>query len=167
MTNITRGQIFSPPYLYNEDDTPATRPTLSVPPEPVINAGDDLVVTASADTTIDDAQSAPAVSIAADQGNVAEGDVAGFTVSLDQEAAEDVVVNFTYSGETTAGDDFTAVASVTIAAGDTSADLDLSTLKSDDMLQYEYAREALKNGLKLEAKFGTNPYKFGMVGGIH
>ena len=32
------------------------------------------------------------------------------------------------------------------------------------MLQYEYAREALKNGLKLEEKFGENPYKFGMIG---
>jgi hypothetical protein len=33
------------------------------------------------------------------------------------------------------------------------------------MLQYEYAREALKNGLRLEQpKLGTNPYKFGMVG---
>ena len=37
-------------------------------------------------------------------------------------------------------------------------------LKKDDMLQYEYAREALKNGLKLEAGLGTNPFKFGMVG---
>ncbi|MGI9367807.1 MAG: DUF3604 domain-containing protein, partial [Ruegeria sp.] len=36
--------------------------------------------------------------------------------------------------------------------------------KEDDMLQREYAREALKNGLKLEASLGTNPYKFGMVG---
>ena len=42
--------------------------------------------------------------------------------------------------------------------------LDLTELKKDDMLQREYAREALKNGLKLEKKFGTNPYKFGMVG---
>lgn len=32
------------------------------------------------------------------------------------------------------------------------------------MLQYEYAREALMNGLVLEASLGTNPYKFGMVG---
>ncbi len=32
------------------------------------------------------------------------------------------------------------------------------------MLQYEYAREALKNGLVLEERLGTNPYKFGMVG---
>jgi len=38
------------------------------------------------------------------------------------------------------------------------------TLKKPEMLQYEYAREALKNGLKLEAKLGVNPYKFGMVG---
>jgi len=36
--------------------------------------------------------------------------------------------------------------------------------KEDSMLQYEYAREALKNGLRWEAELGTNPYKFGMVG---
>ncbi|WP_105103195.1 DUF3604 domain-containing protein [Microbulbifer pacificus] len=36
--------------------------------------------------------------------------------------------------------------------------------KKPEMLQYEYAREALKNGLKLEAELGVNPYKFGMVG---
>jgi hypothetical protein len=42
--------------------------------------------------------------------------------------------------------------------------LDLSVLKKPEMLAREYAREALKNGLLLEEKFGTNPYKFGMVG---
>ena len=42
--------------------------------------------------------------------------------------------------------------------------LDLSEAKTKDMLQYEYAREALKNGLLLEKRFGTNPYKFGLVG---
>ena len=42
--------------------------------------------------------------------------------------------------------------------------LDLSEAKKPDMLAREYAREALKNGLLLEAKLGTNPYKFGMVG---
>lgn len=42
--------------------------------------------------------------------------------------------------------------------------LDLSAPKTDDMLVGEYAREALKNGMVLEAKFGTNPYKFGMIG---
>ena len=36
--------------------------------------------------------------------------------------------------------------------------------KKPEMYQYEYAREALKTGLKLEQKLGTNPYKFGMVG---
>ncbi|MGX9352575.1 DUF3604 domain-containing protein [Shimia sp. W99] len=41
--------------------------------------------------------------------------------------------------------------------------LDLSEAKTEDMLQYEYAREALKNGLVLEEKLGTNPYKFGMI----
>jgi hypothetical protein len=42
--------------------------------------------------------------------------------------------------------------------------LDLSEAKTEDMLQYEYAREALKNGMALEERLGTNPYKFGMVG---
>jgi hypothetical protein len=42
--------------------------------------------------------------------------------------------------------------------------LDLSEAKTDDMLAGEYAREALKNGLALEAKLGTNPYKFGFTG---
>jgi hypothetical protein len=42
--------------------------------------------------------------------------------------------------------------------------LDLSAAKTDDMLAGEYAREALKNGMVLEEKFGTNPYKFGMIG---
>jgi hypothetical protein len=42
--------------------------------------------------------------------------------------------------------------------------LDLSEAKTDDMLAGEYAREALKNGMLLEEKFGTNPYKFGMAG---
>jgi hypothetical protein len=42
--------------------------------------------------------------------------------------------------------------------------LDLTALKEPDMLQREYAREALKQGLALEEEFGTNPYKFGLVG---
>lgn len=40
----------------------------------------------------------------------------------------------------------------------------LEELKTPGMLQYEYAREALKNGLALKRKLGTNPYRFGMVG---
>lgn len=42
--------------------------------------------------------------------------------------------------------------------------LDITELKEPDMLAGEYAREALKQGLALEAKFGVNPYKFGMGG---
>ena len=42
--------------------------------------------------------------------------------------------------------------------------LDGSAKKTDAMLEGEYSRSALKNGLKLEAKFGVNPYKFGVVG---
>jgi len=42
--------------------------------------------------------------------------------------------------------------------------LDVSEAKTDDMLAGEYAREALKRGLAIEDRIGTNPYKFGVVG---
>ena len=42
--------------------------------------------------------------------------------------------------------------------------LDGSVAKTKEMLEFEYARSALQNGLKLEKELGTNPYKFGMVG---
>jgi hypothetical protein len=37
--------------------------------------------------------------------------------------------------------------------------------KTPDMIQYEYLRQALKNGLMLETQLGTNPFKYGMAGG--
>lgn len=42
--------------------------------------------------------------------------------------------------------------------------LDGSAVKTKEMLEFEYARSALKNGLLLEQKMGANPYKFGMIG---
>ena len=36
--------------------------------------------------------------------------------------------------------------------------------KTQDMLPREYAREALKRGMKYEETLGANPFKFGMVG---
>ncbi|MFW2372050.1 MAG: DUF3604 domain-containing protein [Gammaproteobacteria bacterium] len=42
--------------------------------------------------------------------------------------------------------------------------LDLSEMKNNKMLRFEYARSALKTGLKLKNKYGTNPYQFGMIG---
>lgn len=42
--------------------------------------------------------------------------------------------------------------------------LTLAHLKKDEMYQYEYSREALKNGLLLEEKLGVNPYDFGLIG---
>lgn len=44
------------------------------------------------------------------------------------------------------------------------SNLDGSVAKTPEMLEFEYARAALKNGLKLEAGLGVNPYKFGMIG---
>jgi hypothetical protein len=45
------------------------------------------------------------------------------------------------------------------------ANLDGTEVKKPEMLQYEYARSALKVGLQLEKKLGVNPFKFGMAGG--
>ena len=42
--------------------------------------------------------------------------------------------------------------------------LDGSAPKKKEMLEFEYARSALKNGLALEGALGTNPFKFGLVG---
>jgi hypothetical protein len=42
--------------------------------------------------------------------------------------------------------------------------LDGSVPKKKEMLQFEYARRALQNGLLLEQKLGTNPYRFGLIG---
>ncbi|QBY02991.1 DUF3604 domain-containing protein [Thalassotalea sp. HSM 43] len=42
--------------------------------------------------------------------------------------------------------------------------LDITELKKPEMLKGEYGREALKQGLLLEKKFGVNPYKFGIGG---
>ena len=40
----------------------------------------------------------------------------------------------------------------------------LTTPKKPEMLQYEYVRSGLKEGLRHEANLGTNPFKFGLVG---
>jgi hypothetical protein len=42
--------------------------------------------------------------------------------------------------------------------------LDVSEAKTDAMLAGEYTREALKRGLEIENRLGTNPYKFGLIG---
>ena len=42
--------------------------------------------------------------------------------------------------------------------------LTLSAVKKPEMLEFEYARSALKNGLKMEAKLGVNPFKIGLIG---
>jgi len=42
--------------------------------------------------------------------------------------------------------------------------LDVSALKTNDMLEYEYARSALKLGLNYQEKLGVNPFQFGMIG---
>lgn len=40
----------------------------------------------------------------------------------------------------------------------------LTAEKEEHMLQYEYARSALREGLRHEEELGVNPFKFGMIG---
>jgi hypothetical protein len=42
--------------------------------------------------------------------------------------------------------------------------LDLTVVKTQEMLEFEYVRSGLKNGLKMEVELGVNPYKFGLIG---
>lgn len=42
--------------------------------------------------------------------------------------------------------------------------LTLTEAKKPEMLEFEYVRSALKNGLRLAPELGTNPYKFGLIG---
>ena len=44
------------------------------------------------------------------------------------------------------------------------SNLNGTVVKEQEMLKYEYAREALKTGLKLKSSLDINPYKFGMIG---
>ena len=44
------------------------------------------------------------------------------------------------------------------------SNLDGTEVKKDEMLRWEYSREALKTGLMIENDLGVNPYKFGMIG---
>jgi hypothetical protein len=44
------------------------------------------------------------------------------------------------------------------------ANLNGTEVKKPEMLAGEYAREALKRGMKIEKKLGVNPFRFGMVG---
>ncbi len=50
-----------------------------------------------------------------------------------------------------------------ISSAGTSA-ISTAAFQDAEMLEFEYARSALKNGLKLRGELGTNPYKFGLIG---
>ena len=49
--NHQDGQIYSPPYLFESDGSPAARPTLTVTGTPQVSAGESLMVTAGAGAT--------------------------------------------------------------------------------------------------------------------
>ncbi len=64
--------------------------------------------------------------------NVTEGNMATYTVTLDNTPLTDVTVTFTYAGIAAGGTDYSGVASVTIPGGNTMATFDVATI--DDSL---------------------------------
>ena len=70
----------------------------------------------------------PQVSITPDQTNVIEGSLAGFTITAASAVASDVTVNLSYSGTTQDGFDFAGQATRVIGSGNSSIDLDLTTI---------------------------------------
>ncbi|WP_045464224.1 tandem-95 repeat protein [Vibrio hyugaensis] len=109
-----------------------------------------------ASVSVTDAQSAPKVSIVADQDSVNEGQTAGFTVSLDQVADEKVTVEFEYSGTAQDGSDFTGVASIEVPAGQTSVDLDITTLTDGTYEGAESFTVTIKDVEGADATTSTN-----------
>ncbi|EDL69539.1 calx-beta domain family [Vibrio campbellii HY01] len=126
-----------------------------------------LTDTTGADSTLDagakeatvsitDAQSAPEVSISADQNNVNEGQTAGFTVTLDQVSDETVTVKFEYTGIAEDGKDFNGIASIEIPAGQSSADLDIATLTDGTYEGAESFTVTIKDVDGADAAIGAN-----------
>ncbi|MCE7731608.1 tandem-95 repeat protein [Vibrio campbellii] len=112
--------------------------------------------TKEATVSITDAQSAPEVSISADQNNVNEGQTAGFTVTLDQVSDETVTVKFEYTGVAEDGKDFTGIASIEIPAGQSSADLDIATLTDGTYEGAESFTVTIKDVDGADAAIGAN-----------
>ncbi|HHP0483222.1 TPA: Calx-beta domain-containing protein, partial [Vibrio campbellii] len=126
-----------------------------------------LTDTTGADSTLDagakeatvsitDAQSAPEVSISADQNSVNEGQTAGFTVTLSQVSDEIVTVKFEYNGVAEDGKDFTGIASIEIPAGQSSADLDIATLTDGTYEGAESFTVTIKDVDGADAAIGAN-----------
>ncbi|WP_206779862.1 Calx-beta domain-containing protein [Vibrio owensii] len=111
---------------------------------------------ATGQATILDAESAPKVSIVADQDSVNEGQTAGFTVSLDQVADEKVTVEFEYSGTAQDGTDFTGVASIEVPVGQSSVDLDITTLTDGTYEGAESFTVTIKDVEGADATASTN-----------
>ncbi|WP_156490888.1 Ig-like domain-containing protein, partial [Marinomonas atlantica] len=99
----------------------------------IVDGGDALVSDGQnvAAANIVDDENPPVVSIS-DGTDIAEGEVAGFVISLDHAATEDVQVTFTIGGDVDAGD-YTApiTQTMTIAAGETSMPLNIQTIDDD------------------------------------
>ncbi|MBK6638967.1 MAG: hypothetical protein IPG34_15725, partial [Rhodocyclaceae bacterium] len=81
----------------------------------------------SASTAVADTMDVTTVSLTGST-SVSEGGTGNYTVSLSNPAQTAVTVNLTYSGIAANGSDFTGVATVTIAAGDASANFSIASL---------------------------------------
>jgi hypothetical protein len=127
-TYLTAGETlnaFTINYSWDTLDAIGVRATSTSNPEGSIKGvGDDPVVT-----------EAPAISVA-DAACVIEGGTSSFTINLDQAYTYDITITYqTQGGTATEGADYTGVATqtVTIAAGQTSAIVNIATIDDSDV----------------------------------
>ncbi|WP_272700607.1 immunoglobulin-like domain-containing protein, partial [Desulfovibrio sp. Fe33] len=92
---------------------------------------EDLDISGTATVTVSDTVDTTHVSITGDT-SVTEGETATYTISLDNPAHDTVTIDVEYSGTAANGTDFHGVTQVTIANGQSSTTLDLTTI--DDNL---------------------------------
>jgi hypothetical protein len=69
------------------------------------------------------------VNIFSNSAQVAEGESAVYTISIDKPSSQDVLVNLAYSGTATNGEDYVGVTSVIVPAGQTSVQFNVNTLE--------------------------------------
>lgn len=88
--------------------------------------------TLSAETLVNDVQTAPDFSIAADQGSAQEGTAAGFTITGTVPSQADRILTVGYSGTALNGADYFGTSTVVVPGGSNAGDLDISLF--DDAL---------------------------------
>ena len=104
--------------------------TVEVTLTSLVSGDTDITVDATPATVVIADDDTATASVAANDASASEpADNGQFTITLDAVSSTDTVVNYSVTGDATAGDDYDALtSSVTIAAGDTSATIDVNVI---------------------------------------